>query len=648
MRRISLALKAFRANRFLNAFNLLFVGMALLYRIALAAGVRTSEAAPFGAEKTFKNFIVILMTIGNDIVVLIVLNVLFLAGYIVRGERHDQHLPPNKKRTLYILGGFIALVFWHTMIIGSHFNLLFNMNSGFTFALFTEFFSILGFRNFLTLLTTKDFAVIFIPLTVFLVLWLRHHWIPRKKHIATATVVVFLLLVLGPLLGSQKLPDELRMNPHAYFIRDIGRTLFKKGDSVKQNAVTARVYLGDKLFAKQRPDDSDGPQNSREYPNVVVIILESNASEYIFDTKKYANGQMPMPYLHSLTQKSLYMSKHFASNNSSPRSIFSIFSGLYESPQTAFYSMEKNLNVPHLINFLGKKYDAFLVTPADINWYFPKAWFKNRGFTQIHDYNSMKQVPEYKAGPTAVRDEFMSVSYFLDLVEQTKKPFLGVYYTFVGHWPYPDLEAEHRIVKPDSSRSRYINNLYAQDQVIKKIVTSFEKNGKFDNTIFVIVGDHGEAFYQHPGNRVHSGESYNENIASPLIMYSPRYMISQRIDYPTVHADIVPTLLETLGIPHKKEQFQGESILEKPVRRYVFSYGNENTLTAITHDLKKMQIMRKDEGGCRYFDLKRDPEELKNAECPVGSDHYKAIESFFRVQPGVLKGYNELCNRSGC
>ena len=58
MRRISLALKAFRANRFLNAFNLLFVGMALLYRIALAAGVRTSEAAPFGAEKTFKNFIV--------------------------------------------------------------------------------------------------------------------------------------------------------------------------------------------------------------------------------------------------------------------------------------------------------------------------------------------------------------------------------------------------------------------------------------------------------------------------------------------------------------------------------------------------------------------------------------------------------------
>lgn len=648
IQRVISALKAYRANRFLNAFNVLFAGMALLYRFALAIGVRASEAAPFGAERTFKNFLVILTTIGNDIVVLIILNLMFLAGYIIRGQRQSHAEKPSRKRTLYILGGFIALVLWHTMVTGSHFNLLFNMNSGFTLALFTELFTILGVRNFLTLMTTKDFAILFFPLTVFLVLWLRHHWIPRRRHIAGVTLGVFVLLVLGPVLGSNKLPDELRMNPHAYFLRDIGRTILKKKDPEKQSAVTARVYLGDKIFAKQKPDDADAPQAGREYPDIVFIILESNASEYIFDTKKYAGGKMPMPYLHSLTQKSLYMSRHFASNNSSPRSIFSIFSGLYESPQTAFYSMEKNLNVPHLINFLGKKYEAFLVTPADINWYFPKAWFKNRGFNEIYDYNALKSVTEYKAGPTAVRDEFEAVDFFLRRVQESKKPFLGVYYTFVGHWPYPDLAPEHKIIPADSSRSRYINNLYAQDQVIKQIITGFEKNGKFENTIFVIVGDHGEAFFQHPGNRVHSGESYNENIASPLIIYSPRYIISQRIDYPTVHADIVPTLLETLGIPHKKEQFQGESLNEKPVRRYVFTYGNENTVTAVSNDLKKMQIMRKDEGGCRYFDLKRDPEELKNAECPVSSDHYKAIEAFFRVQPGVLKGYNELCNRSAC
>jgi phosphoglycerol transferase MdoB-like AlkP superfamily enzyme len=648
MQRFTAAVAAYRANRFLNAFNVLFAGMALLYRLGLAFGVRSSEAAPFGTEKGFKTSLLILTTIGNDIVVLIVLNIIFLAFYLFCNHHPGHHKVPNTKKTIYILCGFIALVFWHTMITGSHFNLLFNMNSGFTLALFTEFFSILGFRAFVTMLSTRDFAIIVLPITAFVLLWLRHHWIPRKKHIAAATITVFVLLVLGPLLGAKKLPDELRMNPHAYFLRDIARTLFKKGEALKPDRLTGKVYLDDKLFAKQKPESDDSGPNSREIADIVVIVLESNSSEYIFDTTKYAGGKMPMPYLHSLSSKSLYMSRHFASNNSSPRSIFSIFSGLYESPQTSFYAMEKNLQVPHLVDFLGKKYDSFLVTPADINWYFPKAWFKNRGFAQIHDYNTMKTVPEYKAGPTSVRDEFQSVEFFLNLATATKKPFLGVYYTFLGHWPYADVPPEYQLIKPDSSRSRYINNLYAQDKIIKRIITGFEKAGKFDNTIFVIVGDHGEAFYQHPGNRVHSGESYNENIASPLIIYSPRYIISQRIDYPTVHADIVPTLVDTLGIPYRKEQFQGESLNAKPVRRYVFSYGNENTLTAVSNDLKKMQIMRKDEGGCRYFDLKRDAAELNNTPCPTGSDHYKAIEAFFRVQPGVIKGYNELCNRTGC
>lgn len=647
IQRFSSALQAYRSDRFLNAFNMLFSGMALLYRSALAFGVRSSEAAPFGAEKSFKTSLLILTTIGNDIVVLIIFNAIFLAGYLIRGHK-PPHLAAHNKKNIYILGAYLVLVFWHTMITGSHFNLLFNMNSGFTLALFLEFFSILGFRAFITMMSMRDFAIIVIPLTAFVLLWLRHHWIPRKQHIAITTLVVFALLVLGPVLGANKLPDELRLNPHAFFLRDIGRVLFKKTESLKAGTVTGKVYLSDKLFAKQKPDDDDTPSNPREYADVVVIVLESNASEYIFDTKKYAEGRMPMPYLHSLASKSLYMTRHFASNNSSPRSIFSIFSGLYESPQTAFYSMEKNLKVPHLIDFLGKKYNSFLVTPADINWYFPKFWFKNRGFEEIHDYNSMKSVTEYKAGPTTVRDEFESVDFFLQRALSNKKPFLGVYYTFVGHWPYPDLAPEHKIIKGDSSQSRYINNLYAQDQVIHKIITGFEKAGKFDNTIFVIVGDHGEAFYQHPGNRVHSGESYNENIASPLLIYSPRYIISQRIDYPTVHADIVPTLLETLGIPYRKDQFQGESLHTKPVRRYVFTYGNENTLTAVSNDLKKMQIIRKDEGGCRHFDLRRDPAELHNAECPTGSDQYRAIEAFFRVQPGVLKGYNELCNRTGC
>jgi arylsulfatase A-like enzyme len=301
-----------------------------------------------------------------------------------------------------------------------------------------------------------------------------------------------------------------------------------------------------------------------------------------------------------------------------------------------------------MVDFAGKNYEHFLVTPADLNWYFPKSWFQNRGFKRLYDYNALKQIPEYKAGPTAVRDEFKTVEHFLDLVKQTAKPFVGIYYTFVGHWPYPDLAAEHKIIKADSSRSRYINNLYAQDQVIQQIVSGFEKDGRAENTIFVFVGDHGEAFYQHPGNRVHSGESYNENIASPLIIYSPRLIKPGRIEYPTVHADILPTLLDAMGAAFDARQFQGESALRgNPARNYIFTYGNENTLTAVSKDLQKVSLLRTQKN-CRNFDLKLDPAETQNRNCVTGTDQYRALEAFYRIQPGMLKGYNELCNKSGC
>ncbi|MBV6494535.1 MAG: hypothetical protein LDLANPLL_02568 [Turneriella sp.] len=648
-KKIHFAFEAYRSNRFLQTFNLIFIFTAILYRGAIAFGVRASEAAPFAVEKTFRSIVILFLTLANDLFVLILFNLIWIFIYFLWSFKRKESSLLNRRKKTFFLILFIFFVFWNTIISVSHFNALFTMNSGFTYALFSELFSILGIRNFVTMLPVGDFFLLLTPIVVYLGLALSIPWKPTRKQILKTLLVSALLLVVNIFFAVKILPDELRLNPNGYFFRDVLRTVMRKSEAHRRTLLTgANVYLGGKLFIKQKVDNEDLLLKSREYPNIVFILLESTASEYIFDTEKYAAGKMPMPYLHSILSKSLYMSKHFASNNSSPRSIFSIFSGLYESPQIQFFSMKENLKVPHLVNFLGPKYDAFLVTPADTNWYFPKAWFKNRGFTKIYDYNKLKSVPEYKAGPTAVRDELKSVDFFLDIVEQTEKPFLGVYYTFAGHWPYPNFSSEHQIVKPDSSLNRYINNLFMQDKVIEKIITGLKEMDKFNNTIFVIVGDHGEAFYQHPGNRVHSGESYNENIVSPLVIYSPRYMISYKVKYPTVHADIVPTLLEISGIPYKKEQFQGESLNTKAVRRYVFTYGNENTLTAVSTDLLKMQILRKDEGSCRSFDLKVDWKEAKNLGCDTTSNQYKAIEAFFRLQPDILKGYNDLCNRSTC
>lgn len=647
LKNLRTAISALTENNAVNAFASVFFISSVLYRIALAVAIATTEAAPFGVTRGAQVFARTLMGLGHDFLVLIFYLSLVLIVYLALTAVRRS----TPGRWSFIAGtiALFGLIFWNTMISGSHFNLLFTMNMGFTWGIFMEFFTILNLKDFLLLMAWRDYAAVAFCVGLFLfLLWKNIRLVTPNRLLAIFAVAVF-LVVAGRLSGAQAMPDEIVLNPHEFFVRDAVRSIraARRETAVKSTSGN-KVYLAESPFVTGKSPKEGSPGRARVEANIVLIILESTATEYIFDTTKYAGGKMPMPYLHALAGKSLHFTQHFASNNSSPRSIFSIFSGLYESPETRFFSMERHLKIPHMVDFAGKNYEHFLVTPADLNWYFPKSWFQNRGFKRLYDYNALKQIPEYKAGPTAVRDEFKTVDHFLDIVKQTTRPFVGIYYTFVGHWPYPDLSAEHKIISANSSRSRYINNLYAQDQVIQQIVSGFEKDGRAENTIFVFVGDHGEAFYQHPGNRVHSGESYNENIASPLIIYSPRLIKPGRIDYPTVHADILPTLLDAMGTPFEPRQFQGESALRgSPARNYVFTYGNENTLTAVSTDLQKISLQRSQKT-CRSFDLRRDPAETVNNGCTTGSAQYRSLETFYRIQPGLLKGYNELCNKTGC
>jgi lipoteichoic acid synthase len=642
--RFTSALQAPFADRAFRAFLQVYFGVSILYRTILVLALFASESPPLGAARSFWSAAAILSGLAYDLVLIALVVAVHIVWHLLRANATHGHAPGAG---IWARLAFAVILLWHSVVLGSHLNLLFTMNTGFTWSMFVEFLTVLGFKDFFALLGMKDYLAMVLPQIAFLLLLAAGYRFTLRMG-ATAAAMGGLFLTLAETTPARSAPRELVQSPHLYLLGDAWKSLTATRGPASVPVTGVNLAIDDPVFYRSRSSPDARPIRGRVDANVIFIILESTAREYIFDTRKYAGGKMPMPYLWSLAQKSLYFSRHFASNNSSPRSIFSIFSGLYESPETRFFSMENDLQVPHLIDLLGKNYARFLVTPADLNWYFPRAWFKNRGFTDLEDYSRLKQLKEYRAGPTPARDEFESVAHFNARVAKMQQPFVGVYYTFVGHWPYPDIGPEHRIIQPASSRDRYVNNLYAQDKLIRQIIENLEATGRIENSIVVIVGDHGEAFYQHPGNRVHSGESYNENIASPLIIYSPKLLQPATITEPTVHADIVPTLLDTLGIAYRRDRFQGESLLRPELsRKYVFTYGNENTLTAVARDLQKVQILYSSKS-CRSFDLAADPAEQNLLPCETGGAQYLALQKFYSAQPGMIKGYNNYCKKNGC
>ena len=105
--------------------------------------------------------------------------------------------------------------------------------------------------------------------------------------------------------------------------------------------------------------------------------------------------------------------------------------------------------------------------------------------------------------------------------------------------------------------NRFYNALRYADEQLGAIVTELEARGEWDRTIFVVVSDHGEAFYEH-AQPTHGTALYEEQIRSFLLMRVPG-VAPRIVETPVSLLDVAPTLLRMLGLPdHGNFQGRGD------------------------------------------------------------------------------------------
>src|SRR5690606_6100401 len=105
-------------------------------------------------------------------------------------------------------------------------------------------------------------------------------------------------------------------------------------------------------------------------------------------------------------------------------------------------------------------------------------------------------------------------------------------------------------VGADNDYLRYLRSVRHQDEVARLVYQELRGAGDLDNTIFVVVGDHGQTFGEHldrNGLRLHGQSLYEESVRIPLWMWHPE-MLSQRFRKPIQLIDLPPTWLALLGI----------------------------------------------------------------------------------------------------
>ena len=139
-----------------------------------------------------------------------------------------------------------------------------------------------------------------------------------------------------------------------------------------------------------------------------------------------------------------------------------------------------------------------------------------------------------------------------------------------------------------------------------------------------MIGDHGQAFGQHPGNFGHTLFLYEENVRIPFVVAAPGAIVGPvRVGGLTSQVDMAPTVLDLLGVPAPTD-YQGLSRLGGR-RPAVFFFTDSSLAFVGLREENLKYIYEIETGRQKLFDLTSDPGETLNlaGEHPDRIDRYK-------------------------
>ena len=355
------------------------------------------------------------------------------------------------------------------------------------------------------------------------------------------------------------------------------------------------------------------PQTKKR--NVVLIHLESTRAGA---TTPYNKESLETtPFLDELSTNSLLAEQDYTTLPHTSKASVSVNCGI--EPHLVQPTTEANpygIPVPCLADLLKDQgYGTAFFQSSTQDFEDFGGLVKNFGYEDYFPLESMDTQGFEQTNYFGYEDDMMLKPSKDWLKEHNDKPFMAEYLLGTGHHDYRCLDTSHgqEDFSNDDLVNRYLNCMRLQDIFVKKLIDQYKEMGLYENTIFVIYGDHGEGFGEH-GRYVHDDTIYQEGLKVPLIIHAPGLLKGgERVAGLSNHTDILPTVLEMLGYQVKDGEYPGYSLLhELPEARTLnFSCFHENQCLASIKGSEKYIYYYGNQPD-ELFDLSKDPLEQNN------------------------------------
>jgi arylsulfatase A-like enzyme len=136
--------------------------------------------------------------------------------------------------------------------------------------------------------------------------------------------------------------------------------------------------------------------------------------------------------------------------------------------------------------------------------------------------------------------------------------FFDPHAQYVAHEGSPDFSGKGQYA---AARALYDQEVWFTDKHIGRVLDYVASQPWGNDTAIIMTADHGEAFFEH-GMAWHGAEIWEELIHVPLFVYVPGAE-PRRVPQKRSHIDVVPTILELMGVPlPEDDSLRGKSLLD--------------------------------------------------------------------------------------
>ena len=350
-----------------------------------------------------------------------------------------------------------------------------------------------------------------------------------------------------------------------------------------------------------------------EKRNVVLVHLESTRERSV---TPYNEDLNTTPFLNELAKESLLVERSYAVVPRSSKSTVAVNCGvdppLYQGPEFEPGGIPARC-LAHLLKEQDYQTAFFQSSSEVMDEYSSMA--ENLGFEEYYPSESMDTEGFEATNYISYEDDIMLEPSEEWLRENGDEPFFIEYLTGSGHDDYRCLDTRHgsEVFSEDELLNKYLNCMRLQDIFLESLFDQYKELGLYEDTIFVIFGDHGEGFGEH-GRYVHGDTIYEEGLRVPLIIHDPqRFQGGERAQELSNQTDILPTVVDMLGYEVGNGQYPGYSLL-RPLpkeRTLMFNCITERKCLASIKGYDKY-IHHYGDQPDEVFDLSKDPLEKRN------------------------------------